>query len=223
MSTERPSWLRSADTDPERVAEVYDDWADAYDEDVASWEYEAPRLVARTLATADPTAAPILDVGCGTGLVGRELHALGRGPIVGIDLSARSVEVATRSGWYDDVHRADVQTAAIPFDADTFGALVCVGVMTYLPDTDRTVREFCRVVRPGGSIVFTQRRDMWVERGDDTTLRRLAAAGICEIVAVDGPVPYLPGNDALGDVPAMIAHLRVDGRGRRATTTTTVR
>lgn len=207
MAERDADWLRSSHTDPAEVATVYDDWAARYDADLRSWDYRAPSLTVAALASVQPSAATVLDVGCGTGLVGQELAGAGFVDVVGIDLSADSLERAKATGAYREVRQVDVQSAPIPFADGAFAALVCVGVMTYLPDTTAVVREFCRLVEPGGSILFTQRDDLWESRGCQTDLDALAAAGHCRIGSISEPLPYLPGSDELGDVPVRLVHL----------------
>lgn len=45
----------------------------------------------------DLPAAPAVDAGCGSGLLGQAWAALGRGPVLAVDLDARAVDQATRS------------------------------------------------------------------------------------------------------------------------------
>ena len=211
MTDQDPNWLRSGHTDPADVAKVYDDWAATYDRDLRSWRYQAPSLTVAALAEAQPSAGKVLDVGCGSGLVGIELRTAGFADITGIDLSSSALELALATGAYEVVRQADVQSGPIPFDDDRFDALVCVGVMTYLPDTTAVVTDFCRVVGQGGSILFTQRQDLWEPRDCQRDLDHLAEAGVCHIESVSDPLPYLPDSDELGDVPIRLVHLRSAG------------
>lgn len=207
MTEQDSGWLRSGHTDPADVAKVYDDWAAGYDADLQAWSYQAPSLTVAALVAASPSAATVLDVGCGTGLVGKELQAAGYTDIAGVDISANSLELARATGIYRQLHQVDLQAGSTPFPNDAYEALVCVGVMTYLPDTTAVVTEFCRVVEPGGTILFTQREDMWVPRDCERDLAAMEAAGLCRIEAVSEPLPYLPGSDELGDVPIRLVRL----------------
>ena len=112
----------------EEVADRYDEWALSYDNDLASWSYQAPALVAETVVTRHPAAASVLDVGCGTGLVGRALRARGfTGQILGLDISQASLEITPSSPeTYDSLERADLQQR-LGFKDDSVDAVVCWG------------------------------------------------------------------------------------------------
>ncbi len=51
-----------------------------------------------------------------------------------LDISQASLEIARQCGEYDSVEHADLQQP-LPFEDDWVDALVCVGVMTYLPES----------------------------------------------------------------------------------------
>mgnify|MGYP002860822713 CR=1 FL=1 len=64
---------------PAELADAYAEWAKDYDADlVDKMGYEAPFEAAALLqGQLGSTDSKILDAGCGTGLVGKALHALG--------------------------------------------------------------------------------------------------------------------------------------------------
>lgn len=186
----------AAQETPEQIVGRYDDWAQAYEDDVRSWGYTLPEDLAALLMATQPVGR-ILDAGCGTGLIGRALADLGvdRNRVIGIDASPASLELALDAGVYLDVSCVDL-AAGLPFDDHAFGGIVCGGVLTYIPHADPVLREFVRVTRPGGSIVVSQRTDLWVERGFDDSLGQLRAQGLR--VEVGERVPYLPDLDEYG-------------------------
>jgi predicted TPR repeat methyltransferase len=185
-------WLSQGTSDPREVAVRYDAWAGTYDEDLDSWSYRAPAVVAQTVVARHAGAGSVLDVGCGTGLVGRELRARGyAGRLLGVDISQASLREAEQRGSYDSLAPADLQKA-LPTADDSVDALVCVGVMTYLPEVEAVWREFARVVRPGGLVVVTQRDDLWAERDCPGVVSRLQDEGVWVPLEVSGPSPYLP-------------------------------
>jgi predicted TPR repeat methyltransferase len=195
-------WLNQSSSEPGEVSARYDEWATSYDADLASWSYQAPAVVAGAVLSRLPATGTVLDVGCGTGLVGRELRARGfGGRVIGLDLSAASLEVAQESGAYDVLERADLQQP-LTLEDDSVDAVVCVGVMTYLPDVEATWREFARVARPSGVLVATQREDLWAERDCQAILDRLRAEGRLASSDVVAPAPYLPDGYGGGDAVA---------------------
>jgi predicted TPR repeat methyltransferase len=194
-------WLDAGTSDPQEVAGRYDAWAGTYDDDLTAWSYQAPTRVADTVLTRHPTAAAVLDVGCGTGLVGRTLRARGyTGRLRGLYISRSSLDLARASGGYDLLEQADLQQR-LPVDDDAVDAVVCVGVMTYLPDVEAVWRELARVTRPGGLVVVTQREDLWAERSCQAVVDRLQRDGLWSPEEVAGPAPYLP--DGYGGTPAV--------------------
>lgn len=197
-------WLDQGTSDPGQVADRYDQWAKGYDDDLSSWSYQAPAVVADTVASRHPEAGSVLDVGCGTGLVGRALRDRGlAGKILGLDISQASLDIAQQGGAYDSVEQADLQQR-LPLDDDSVDAVVCVGVMTYLPDVEAVWREFARVVRPGGLVVATQREDLWSERECQAVVDRLQSEGVWTPEEITGPAPYLP--EGYGGTPEVACY-----------------
>jgi predicted TPR repeat methyltransferase len=185
-------WLHQGTSDPQEVADRYDQWARTYDDDLASWSYQAPAVVAEAVVARHPAARSVLDVGCGTGLVGRALRARGfTGELFGRDISQASLDIARQDGAYDSLEQADLQQP-LAFDDDQVDAVVCVGVMTYLPDVEATWREFARVTLPGGLVVATQREDLWQPRTCQAVIDRLRDEDVWTPLDVTGPAPYLP-------------------------------
>lgn len=184
---------------PDEIVAYYDTWAAAnYDDDVASWGYDAPERVAELLAAGlSETGAEVLDAGCGTGRVGVALRAVGFDNLVGGDFTPVSVEAARALGLYRVVDRLDLNSP-LAFDDDRFAAAVSVGVFSYLADTAATLRELLRVTRPGGVVIFTQRTDLWEERRCDELVAALVDNGACTASSSE-PSPYLPGHPEFGD------------------------
>ncbi|RLV47534.1 class I SAM-dependent methyltransferase [Nocardioides mangrovicus] len=207
MASEDPSsddvgiadWLGASSSDPQAVAQRYDSWATAYDEDLQAWDYRAPSTVVATLMSLRPDADPVLDVGCGTGMVARTLRAHGfAGRIRGLDISPASLALARTTGEYESLVAADLQQR-LPVDDDSVDAALCVGVMTYLPEVEAIWRELARVVRPDGIVVVTQRDDLWRDRECRAVVDRLAAEGLWTPVEIAGPAAYLPDGYGGGD------------------------
>ena len=126
----------------------YDDVAEWYDAEFATSELglSAQRIVVRLLGDGP---GRLLDVGCGGGV-----HALAfaeRGwTVTGIDLSPAQLELARGRGV--DVVEADA--AALPFEDQSFDAVVSIFTHTDVDDFPAVLREAARALRPGGTLVY---------------------------------------------------------------------
>jgi ubiquinone/menaquinone biosynthesis C-methylase UbiE len=105
--------------------------------------------------------ARVLDAGCGTGLLTLALLRVLRRPadITAIDLSVRSLQTARRAAAKlrpaarHTVTFAQSNALKLPFADDTFDFVMTSGVLEYLPLADG-LREFARVLAPGGYLFF---------------------------------------------------------------------
>jgi predicted TPR repeat methyltransferase len=195
-------WLVSGATAPEEVRGYYDAQSPTYDALLASWGYDAPARVASLLMQSWPgggAARTVLDAGCGTGLAGQALRDAGfDGTLLGVDLSPDSVALAAERGIYDAVVVGDLQQP-LGCEDQSVDAVVCVGVLTYVPDVAAIWGEFCRVTRPGGLVVLTQRDDIWRDRRCNEILDALERDGRWVAVHLSAPASYLPGNADFAD------------------------
>ncbi len=179
-------------SDSSSIRSLYDEWAPGYEADLAKWGYVAPSVAADLLASHASTNAQIIDVGCGIGLVGGALAAVGFHDVVGVDGSSASLDLAAKTGCYRALTEVDLTDLPTDLPEDHFGGLICVGVMTYLPDVEATCREFARIVEPDASLVITQRTDLFESRSTQATFDALADDGTWTVVDVTDPMPYLP-------------------------------
>lgn len=193
------SWLTKLSTDSQETAAYYDAWAENYDQTLAQWDYRSPTIIAAMLKQEVPPDGSVLDAGCGTGLSGTALHAAGFRRITGIDISQASLDVAAQAGIYERLLQVNMQQTPLPLETNVFAAVQCVGVLTYIPDTAAILGEFCRVVRPGGLVAFTQREDLFKERGVAEVMQTLTDEGLWTPVSVSEPQAYLPGNADYAD------------------------
>lgn len=83
----------------EFVSALFDDFADTFDEKLGALGYQVPKLVGDAAfdllnMSGKEVFAAVLDAGCGTGLAGRFLRPLVSGPLVGVDLSQKMLDLA---------------------------------------------------------------------------------------------------------------------------------
>lgn len=178
------------------VKTYYDEWTTSYEDDVLSWGYDAPQHAVELLASRlKPEDHPqLLDAGCGTGLVGQALKAKGFHDVVGIDLSPDSLDLAAKTRSYRALAEADFGELPLNLSDGSFGGLLSVGVLSYVANLEEVLREFCRVVHPKGTIVVTERSDLFDERQTGEIFKALEADETWKIITVTEPMPYLPGH-----------------------------
>lgn len=98
----------------------------------------------------------ILEVGCG---IGTDLVRFARGGacVTGIDLAARSIELARRNVALHGLRARGLCVAdgeALPFEDGHFDVVYAHGVIQYAANPARLVAEAHRVLEPGGEAVF---------------------------------------------------------------------
>ena len=88
----------------------YRDFASHYDSSfAAALGYVYPGAVARALLACQRSGGPVLDVGCGTGLVGAELRKTQPDLLIdGVDISREMLAVASRKGLYGKLFEVDL-------------------------------------------------------------------------------------------------------------------
>ena len=97
------------------------------------------------------TRLDIIDVGCGPGVVARELGHAGHRS-VGVDLSWGMLEGACRTARSGGHNLAAVvaDASALPFPAATFDAVLLLWLLYHTPDPMLCLTEARRVMRPDG-------------------------------------------------------------------------
>lgn len=191
--------LKQGTTNARAVQAYYDDWAECYDATLQSWQYRAPEDAANLLSPLLEAGIRVLDIGCGTGQLGQALRKHAEIELDGIDISSASLQQAKRRGIYGSLLQHDLQKTPLPVGANIYDIAATVGVLTYIGDAETLLRDLCRTVRKGGVIAFTQRTDLWDERGFDQMITEIEADGLWQCQKVSEPMPYLPGNEEFAD------------------------
>lgn len=140
----------------EQVATAYDRWAPTYDL-VFGAVFRRGR--AQAIVAAEKVGDRILEVGVGTGISLPQYRRTTR--LTGIDISDAMLDKARDRvrelglANVEDIRVMDAET--LDFPDDSFDVVVAQYVVTAVPNPERALDEFARVVRPGGEIVITTR------------------------------------------------------------------
>ncbi len=198
---ERVNWVIRAPTNEELIRR-YDMWAGQYDGDLGSLDdYIAPSELTKVAVQHLDRAAQVIDAGAGTGFVGAALKAEGFEHLTALDYSEGMLEVARGKGIYRALHQCDLsKETALP--AAMADALVTCGTTTQVPPT--ALREYVRLVRPGGMIIFAVVTGTWDENGYGDIQKELEEQGRLRVTHKGAPFQMLPTTE-----PQMICEIWV--------------
>ncbi|MEZ5812566.1 MAG: class I SAM-dependent methyltransferase [Rhizobiaceae bacterium] len=159
------------------LAAAYADWAADYDRQTTTMGYCLPWLIAAWVARHVPKGdGPLLDAGCGTGLSGPALAALGYGDLEGLDLSEEMLAIAGSRNAYRRLECATLGKP-LPWADDHFAAFLSTGVFTEGHAPASSLDELVRITRAGGHAILTVRDTVLAEGGFDEKFAALESAG----------------------------------------------
>ncbi|MGH2566827.1 MAG: class I SAM-dependent methyltransferase, partial [Bacteroidota bacterium] len=133
-----------------------------------------------------------LDVGCGGGEYVAELMKVGL-EAYGVDLSDEMILMCQRrlnldgASFQARFKQGDIEQ--IPFDDEDFDLVLCVGVLGYLLEDSRAVREVHRVLKPGGCFLVSVQNMMSLANIDYVLRRNVGSLFRSESRAVDEMSP----------------------------------
>ncbi len=187
---------------PADIARLYDTWAGSYDADMAKAGYRHPAIATALLARHLPKgAAPVLDAGAGTGLVGEWLGILGYPAVEALDISQGMLAVARAKGIYRALH-VGALGADLPLPREHFAGVVCAGVLTTGHVGAEALPGLLSVTRPGGVLVLTVKETLWT----GSFASAVATTQQTEILETTEPYISMPGET--GATPSRAVVLR---------------
>jgi len=95
----------------------------------------------------------VLDLGCGTGLLGALLRH-GARRLIGVDLSKRMLEKARARRVYDELHEAEL-VAYLRAHPAAFDVVTCADTFVYFGVLEEAFQASAAALRPGGFLAFS--------------------------------------------------------------------
>lgn len=150
----------------EYVRQLFDGYASSFDQNLLEkLDYRTPAMLAEVLrkyVIGKTGGQDILDIGCGTGLMGAELKGLGK-RLVGVDLSAKMLQKAQERGVYDELLEGDLVECMAQFPSGSFDVAVAADVFVYVGNLAPVFEQCRRILRERGILAFS------IERSSDDT------------------------------------------------------
>lgn len=122
-----------------------------------------------------PSRAVVVDVGCGTGATALLLQKYGL--VVGIDISPLALHWSAQRGVN---HLVQASAERLPLRSGCVDVVIATDILEHLDDDVAVLREFWRVLKPGGYVVVTAPayRILWSEHDLALMHRRRYVAGV---------------------------------------------
>jgi SAM-dependent methyltransferase len=189
-----------------QIRSVWNDDAAAYDRRPGhGLQSERERWTWRRLLDKvfDPiyTGSPlrVLDVGTGTGEMATLLANMGHN-VTAVDIAPAMLELARQKAEKMCVPLTLIESnaAQLPLDDDSVDVVFSRHLFWTLPKPIDTLREWVRVVRPGGMVAIADgwwdepTRDMQVRRAIGKLIRGVAPGGSSDHAGYDGLLQHLP-------------------------------
>jgi predicted TPR repeat methyltransferase len=150
------------------VKEVFDKYADRFeDELINKLKYQAPMELSKLIRSVTVSRPlDVLDLGCGTGLMGVQLRDIA-GTLRGVDISARILKKAEQREIYDELTCSEI-TEFLAQERHKYDLVVATDVFIYFGDLALAFRQVSQILRDHGlfgfSVEATERDDFVLQK-----------------------------------------------------------
>ena len=206
---------------PGYMRNLFDSFAPHYDQTMLHGLGYRAHLHLRTLADRvlppEAKGLRILDLGCGTGLVGDAFRDVARGGrLDGIDIAPKMIEAARARGIYDELIAGDLETA-LHAPGPAYDLMLAADTMIYLGDLKPTFTGVAKRLSPGGVYIFaveSKDGDGWEQtpahrfRHSESYVRTLATEAALDVVEI---MPCVLRYESNAPVSGMSVALRKGG------------
>jgi len=138
------------------IAKSFSDAASGYDA-AAILQHEVAERVFERLDLIRVAPKQVLDIGCGTGVHTRRLkQQFSRAKVYGIDIAPGMIAVAkAQEKLFGGIKYQVADADQLPFKDNSMDLIFSNLTLQWLPDLAVTFKEWNRVLKPGGLIIFS--------------------------------------------------------------------
>jgi predicted TPR repeat methyltransferase len=136
------------------VETLFDHYAETFDDAlVEKLGYRVPEFLQRAIRSARPGRfGLVLDLGCGTGLMGERLRPIAD-RLEGVDISAKMLKKARAKGLYDKLTKADLRDFS--HDGQAADLVTAADVFIYVGALDGVVNNVTAMLAENGLFAFS--------------------------------------------------------------------
>ena len=165
---------------------LYDEWANDYDNDLINeYGYIAPKLtVDKFKALVLKKNLRIIDVGCGTGLVGQALYENGYKNIDGYDISSEMLKIAKQFKFYKELKQIDLNDKPTNL-SETYDVLICVGSFGYGALEPIAIRHLIGLVKSGGLLFIFMNAEPFKSQNYQKHISTLETQSLWSVNSID--------------------------------------
>lgn len=139
----------------EYAENLFDRYANHFEDHlVSSLKYQVPSIIKEKLQYLNPPRdSKVLDLGCGTGLIGKTLVDLCP-YIEGVDISTNMIEETRKKAIYTTLHINDIHDFFL-INLKKFDLIIAADVFIYIGDIQTIFSSVRESLNPNGYFIFT--------------------------------------------------------------------
>lgn len=158
------------------VGKLYEDWAATYDAELSANGYASPTRTAAAMAShVTDKSAPLLDIGCGTGLSGAALQDAGFTSLDGTDFSPEMLALARQKAIYHQLVQGSIELP-VPAKVGEYANMAAIGVFSPGHAPANMINDVMALLPPGGCFGFSLNDHALEDSSYKDTIARLVAA-----------------------------------------------
>jgi len=139
------------------IKTLFDDYAKRFDHHLTTiLDYKVPQFLINSLYTligSDLIFDNVIDLGCGTGLSGKEFRPISK-RLVGIDLSPKMIEIAEGKRIYDLIENIEVNKY-LETKSEKYDLFIATDFLIYLGDPTRLFSNISKTSKPKAIFLFS--------------------------------------------------------------------